>query len=145
MSHQLDMRIGGVWHADAIWNMGWLCLEPVWQCLCGVSDRMFFGFSLLVRSGVASVSSTNGRPASVTGGLRLSVASGPASSDSAKHQKYTWPGSNWRPSACEVDVIAAKPHMLKHICQISSMMPAPAKSSTLDDEASQSQALCRCA
>ena len=25
---------------------------------------------------------------------------------------YTWPGSNWRPSACEVDVIATKPQML---------------------------------
>ena len=25
---------------------------------------------------------------------------------------YIWPGSNWRPSACEADVIAARPQML---------------------------------
>ena len=27
--------------------------------------------------------------------------------------KYTWPGSNWRPSACEADVIATRPQVLK--------------------------------
>ena len=27
-------------------------------------------------------------------------------------QKYTWPGSNWRPSACEADVIATRPQVL---------------------------------
>ena len=52
MSHNLEMRIdfqqlfvllmGESWHADAIWDMGWLCVEDVWQCLCGASDRMFF-------------------------------------------------------------------------------------------------------
>ena len=26
--------------------------------------------------------------------------------------KYTWPGSNWRPPACEADVIAARPQVL---------------------------------
>ena len=26
-----------------------------------------------------------------------------------RHQKYTWPGSSWRPSACEADVIATRP------------------------------------
>ena len=26
-------------------------------------------------------------------------------------QKYTWPGSNWRPSACEADVIATRPQV----------------------------------
>ena len=26
--------------------------------------------------------------------------------------KYTWPGSNWRPSACEADVIATRPQVL---------------------------------
>ena len=26
--------------------------------------------------------------------------------------KYTWPGSNWRPSACETDVIATRPQVL---------------------------------
>ena len=25
--------------------------------------------------------------------------------------KYTWPGSNWRPSACEADVIATRPQV----------------------------------
>ena len=27
-------------------------------------------------------------------------------------QEYTWPGSNWRPSACEADVIATRPQVL---------------------------------
>ena len=27
-------------------------------------------------------------------------------------RKYTWPGSNWRPSACEADVIATRPQVL---------------------------------
>ena len=26
-------------------------------------------------------------------------------------KKYTWPGSNWRPSACEADVIATRPQV----------------------------------
>ena len=26
--------------------------------------------------------------------------------------QYTWPGSNWRPSACEADVIATRPQVL---------------------------------
>ena len=26
--------------------------------------------------------------------------------------QYIWPGSNWRPSACEADVIATRPQML---------------------------------
>ena len=26
--------------------------------------------------------------------------------------KYTWPGSSWRPSACEADVIATRPQVL---------------------------------
>ena len=25
---------------------------------------------------------------------------------------YTWPGSSWRPSACEADVIATRPQVL---------------------------------
>jgi hypothetical protein len=30
-----------------------------------------------------------------------------------KHvEQYTWPGSNWRPSACEADVIATRPQVL---------------------------------
>ena len=29
----------------------------------------------------------------------------------ARMQKYTWPGSNWRPSACEADVIATRPQV----------------------------------
>ena len=28
---------------------------------------------------------------------------------------YTWPGSNWRPSACEADVIATRPQVLCHL------------------------------
>ena len=28
------------------------------------------------------------------------------------HFKYTWPGSNWRPSACGADVIATRPQVL---------------------------------
>ena len=28
---------------------------------------------------------------------------------------YTWPGSNWRPSACEADVIATRPQVLGFI------------------------------
>ena len=28
------------------------------------------------------------------------------------HNAYTWPGSNWRPSACEADVIATRPQLL---------------------------------
>ena len=27
-------------------------------------------------------------------------------------ESYTWPGSNWRPSACEADVIATRPQVL---------------------------------
>ena len=27
-------------------------------------------------------------------------------------REYTWPGSNWRPSACEADVIATRPQVL---------------------------------
>ena len=26
-------------------------------------------------------------------------------------EKYTWPGSSWRPSACEADVIATRPQV----------------------------------
>ena len=26
-------------------------------------------------------------------------------------ENYTWPGSNWRPSACEADVIATRPQV----------------------------------
>ena len=29
-----------------------------------------------------------------------------------KIKQYTWPGSNWRPSACEADVIATRPQVL---------------------------------
>ena len=29
-----------------------------------------------------------------------------------KQKTYTWPGSNWRPSACEADVIATRPQVL---------------------------------
>jgi hypothetical protein len=29
--------------------------------------------------------------------------------------KYTWPGSNWRPSACEADVIATRPQVLRNL------------------------------
>ena len=29
----------------------------------------------------------------------------------ARVQEYTWPGSNWRPSACEADVIATRPQV----------------------------------
>ena len=28
--------------------------------------------------------------------------------------QYTWPGSNWRPSACEADVIATRPQVRIH-------------------------------
>ena len=28
---------------------------------------------------------------------------------------YTWPGSNWRPSACEADVIATRPQVLRNL------------------------------
>jgi hypothetical protein len=31
--------------------------------------------------------------------------------------QYTWPGSNWRPSACEADVIATRPQVLELFCQ----------------------------
>ena len=31
---------------------------------------------------------------------------------SHNNQTYTWPGSNWRPSACEADVIATRPQVL---------------------------------
>ena len=30
----------------------------------------------------------------------------------AEAQTYTWPGSKWRPPACEADVIATRPHVL---------------------------------
>ena len=30
--------------------------------------------------------------------------------------EYTWPGSNWRPSACEADVIATRPQVLLTHC-----------------------------
>ena len=29
-----------------------------------------------------------------------------------QEESYTWPGSNWRPSACEADVIATRPQVL---------------------------------
>ena len=28
-----------------------------------------------------------------------------------RHQKYTWPGPSWQPSACEADVIATRPQV----------------------------------
>ena len=31
---------------------------------------------------------------------------------SPTHAEYTWPGSNWRPSACGADVIATRPQVL---------------------------------
>ena len=36
----------------------------------------------------------------------------------ARHmvKAYTWPGSNWRPSACEADVIATRPQVLLTPC-----------------------------
>ena len=30
-----------------------------------------------------------------------------------KNSIYTWPGSNWRPPACEADVIATRPQVPK--------------------------------
>ena len=33
-----------------------------------------------------------------------------------QRRKYTWPGSNWRPSACEADVIATRPQVLADRC-----------------------------
>ena len=33
--------------------------------------------------------------------------------------KYTWPGSNWRPSACEADVVATRPQVLLQSLQVS--------------------------
>ena len=39
--------------------------------------------------------------------------------------KYTWPGSNWRPSACEADVIATRPQVLwKMWCRLRNVIPA---------------------
>ena len=32
--------------------------------------------------------------------------------ENIRSQMYTWPGSNWRPSACEADVIATRPQVL---------------------------------
>ena len=32
------------------------------------------------------------------------------------HKTYTWPGSNWRPSACEADVIATRPQVPWRCC-----------------------------
>ena len=46
---------------------------------------------------------------------------------------YTWPGSNWRPSACETDVIATRPQVLVDVgrsapttCNGWRMCPPPA-------------------
>ena len=36
----------------------------------------------------------------------------------ASRCKYIWPGSNWRPSACEADVIATRPQMQLHKRQL---------------------------
>ena len=30
---------------------------------------------------------------------------------------YTWPGSSWRPSACEADIIATRPQVLLVQCR----------------------------
>ena len=48
-------------------------------------------------------------------------------------QNYTWPGSNWRPSACEADVIATRPQVL---CASTQNWPL-ATNARLDREASR--------
>ena len=35
------------------------------------------------------------------------------------YQEYAWPGSNWRPSACEVDLIATRPQV-RSMCNLTS-------------------------
>ena len=35
----------------------------------------------------------------------------PTTSRTKRPNIYTWPGSNWRPSACEADVIATRPQV----------------------------------
>ena len=45
--------------------------------------------------------------------------------------QYTWPGSSWRPSACEADVIATRPQVLmtipsvSNICRCRLSVPTP--------------------
>ena len=47
--------------------------------------------------------------------MRLSVPDLPLAptldSMDTRGKAYTWPGSNWRPSACEADVIATRPQV----------------------------------
>ena len=43
------------------------------------------------------------------------------------HNSYSWPGSNWRPSACEADVIATRPQVPE--CSLSNDSTSASKSS----------------
>ena len=55
-------------------------------------------------------------PAAALAARRPIRIEGSASAQAVKAQWlctcYTWPGSNWRPSACEADVIATRPQVL---------------------------------
>ena len=42
---------------------------------------------------------------------RLRQKDGESASKITDTYEYTWPGSNWRPSACEADVIATRPQV----------------------------------
>ena len=44
--------------------------------------------------------------------LRCGLESKKCTAVHKQHDRYTWPGSNWRPSACEADVIATRPQVL---------------------------------
>jgi hypothetical protein len=51
-------------------------------------------------------------------GAAPAIASTRVGAIHARHvvKAYTWPGSNWRPSACEADVIATRPQVLLTPC-----------------------------
>ena len=49
-------------------------------------------------------------------GVSFAVAASAGSGGAAqrgRNEMYTWPGSNWRPSACGADVIATRPQVLR--------------------------------
>ena len=49
---------------------------------------------------------------------------------------YTWPGSNWRPSACWADVIATRPQVLLNLAAPQSLevLPTPAAKTQMGQE-----------
>ena len=70
-----------------------------------------------------SVSSGQCDPVIKTGELQGAISSCVRLFHLTQSRQYTQPGSNWRPSACEADVIATRPWVLESTCQMRNIWP----------------------